>query len=292
MDVSVVIVNYNTCFLLLQCLNSIYQIVEGIDFEVIVVDNASSDNSIQSVKDKFPQVILIENSENIGFGRANNLGVKYACGKYLFFLNSDTILINNSIKQFYEAMEKVPLVAACGGNLLDGNGLATYSYGFFPNLLQEIFDCGLKFVFPSFYFYKLSINKVVQSETIPFEVDYICGADIFVRKSIFKQMGGFDEAYFMFYEETDLFFRMKKKCFVSKIFPDINMIHLGGASFQSNSNISKLIIMYKSKILFYKKSYSYFILVLLKTLMIVSSLVHVRRYRGHVMNIVNTIIKS
>ena len=253
MDVSVVIVNYNTCFLLLQCLNSIYQIVEDVDFEVIVVDNASSDNSIQSVKDRFPQVILIENSENIGFGRANNLGVKYACGKYLFFLNSDTILINNSIKLFYEAMEKTPLVAACGGNLLDGNGLATYSYGFFPNLLQEIFDCGLKFVFPSFYFYKLSINKVVQSETIPFEVDYICGADIFVRKSIFKQMGGFDETYFMFYEETDLFFRMKKKCFVSKIFPNINIIHLGGASFQSNNNISKLIIMYKSKILFYRK---------------------------------------
>ena len=106
MDVSVIIVNYNTVELTKQCILSIYNQTKDVNFEIIVVDNNSEDNSVKIIENNFPQVILINNSDNIGFGRANNLGVEIAKGKYIFFLNSDTILLNNAIKIFVDYMRK------------------------------------------------------------------------------------------------------------------------------------------------------------------------------------------
>ena len=128
MEISIIIVNYNTCDLTLQCLQSVYEKTVDVGFEVIVVDNASSDNSVEMIKKMFPQVKIIESVENLGFGKANNLGVKYANGDYLFLLNSDTILISNVIFEFYRFMQKSPQIAACGGNLIDASGNSCLLY--------------------------------------------------------------------------------------------------------------------------------------------------------------------
>ena len=123
MDVSIIIVNYNTKHLLEDCLSSLYALTQSIDFEVIVVDNASSDDSETYITRKFPQVKWINSGENIGFGRANNLGAKYADGKYLFLLNSDTLLLNNAIKAFYDYAEthSEEQIGALGCWLVDSN---------------------------------------------------------------------------------------------------------------------------------------------------------------------------
>lgn len=124
LDVSIIIVNYNTKKLLADCLASIYEQTNDIDFEVIVSDNASVDGSIEMLKADFPQVILIENNVNLGFGAANNRGLAIAKGKYIFYLNSDTILLNNSVKIFFDYWEKngeKDNIGALGGALFSAD---------------------------------------------------------------------------------------------------------------------------------------------------------------------------
>ena len=134
MDVSIIIVNYNTKQLLADCLNSIYEQTKDINFEVIVSDNGSKDGSIEMLKADFPQVILIENNANLGFGAANNRGLAIAKGKYIFYLNSDTILLNNAVKYFFDYFEEngdKENIGALGGNLLNTQGYTTDSGGTF-----------------------------------------------------------------------------------------------------------------------------------------------------------------
>jgi GT2 family glycosyltransferase len=141
MCVSIIIVNYNTKELLHNCLISIYEQTKDIEFEVIVSDNGSVDGAIQMVQLEFPNVIIIKNNMNIGFGAANNKGLDIARGKYVFYLNSDTVLLNNAVKIFYDFWENYSEkdeLGAIGCNLLDGNFETTHSAGSFPCLGGEI----------------------------------------------------------------------------------------------------------------------------------------------------------
>jgi hypothetical protein len=130
MDVSIIIVNYNTSELLKDCINSVLKKTQNVKYELIVIDNASSDCSIKMMKNEFPSIKLIESKENLGFGRANNLGARYATGKYLLLLNTDTLLINNAINILFDFMEKdtKQTIAACGGNLYNLDRTENYSY--------------------------------------------------------------------------------------------------------------------------------------------------------------------
>jgi GT2 family glycosyltransferase len=153
LNISIIIVSFNTKELLSQCIKSIFKHTKGINFEIIVVDNASTDGSQQLIKSDFPKVILIESEINIGFGRANNLGAKHASGDYLFFLNSDTLLIENSIKILKDFIysESDPNLAVVGCKLLDKNKNPHISYGNFPSIYQEIFEYGLLKIFKKYY---------------------------------------------------------------------------------------------------------------------------------------------
>ena len=131
MDVSIIIVNYNTKDLLKECIDSIYEQTKEITFEIIVSDNGSSDGSIEMLKNYFPSVIIIENNANLGFGAANNRGLKIAHGKYIFYLNSDTVLLNNAVKCFFDFWEQASdkdSIGAIGANLLNENGLIVCEY--------------------------------------------------------------------------------------------------------------------------------------------------------------------
>ena len=214
MDVSIIIVNYNTRELLRNCLESIYQHTININFEVIVSDNGSQDGSVEMIKKDFSQVILIENNANLGFGTANNRGLAVAKGKYIFYLNSDTILLNNAVKMFYDYWETSPekeSIGALGCNLLDGEGNVTHSFGPFPSSKKIIKDTTFDFLriirLTVFFFLKESFSftrkQTPQKEKTPFygTVDYIIGADLFLRNNEYAQ---FDEKYFLYYEDTDL----------------------------------------------------------------------------------------
>ena len=214
MDVSIIIVNYNTRDLLKNCLISIYKHTTEINFEVIVSDNGSVDGSIEMLKQEFPQVVLIENNANLGFGTANNRGLAVAKGKYIFYLNSDTVLLNNAVKLFYDYWENSAdkeSLGALGCNLLDADGKLTHSFESFPSSKKILKDTTFDFLrivrLTLFFFLSESFSftkkPAAQKERKAFygTVDYIIGADLFLRNNESAQ---FDEEYFLYYEDTDL----------------------------------------------------------------------------------------
>ena len=242
MDVSVILVSYNTKDLTRNCLNSIYEKTKDIEFEVFVVDNNSHDGSPEMVEQEFPQVKLIRNLDNKGFGAANNIAIKQSNAKYIFCLNTDTLLLDNSIKTFFDYMEKEEnkKVGACGGYLSNNNEYCI-SYGSLPSFKEIL--CR---------FFKLNYicypdNSIEKS----FPVGYISGADIFLRKNLLEEIGSFDEDFFMYYEDTDLCARILKNNYNNIILPYVNIIHLESKSTKNNNK--KITMMKKSEKLYHKK---------------------------------------
>lgn len=239
MDVSVIIVNYNTKDLLRNCLESVFTQTQGIQFEVIVSDNGSGDGSQDMVRELFPQVILIENNANLGFGSANNRGLDHAQGKYIFYLNSDTVLLNNAVKIFFDYWENFPdkeNLGALGANLLDADMEVIHSYGTFPELRNAIYHSSRAL----YGVVKLSLGKFLFRKEIPLldaasertaykegDVDDIVGADLFLLNS---PLARFDEGFFMYCEETDMQEIMCSKGKRRILIPGPKIIHLCGAS--------------------------------------------------------------
>ena len=248
--VSIIIVNYNTRDLLAQCLNSIYEKTNGVDFEIIVVDNSSVDGSEKMIKDNFRHVTFIQSGDNIGFGRANNLGIKQAKGKYVFLLNSDTILINNAVKILKNYLDKNIKTAICGGNLYDVNIKPTVSFcQLMPSIYTDIdnFFGGVfsKFLYGENMFFNHSIEAI--------NIDgYVSGADMMIRKSVLNEVGFFDPDFFMYYEETELTWRIKEAGYKIASVPDARIIHLEGASETIKENTLRRMI--KSKYLYFEKT--------------------------------------
>lgn len=247
MDVSVIIVNYNTRQMTCDCLHSIRMHTKDVNYEVIVVDNASTDGSVEHIKTHFDGVRVISSDRNLGFGKANNKGALEARGKYLFFLNSDTLLLNNAIHFFYNYMERNKEVGAVGGILLNEQGQVSFSYNRFPSPRTEI---------------KYVLNKLFRRPTIPtlpsqpVSVDFISGADLFIPKVIFERLNGFDPEFFMYYEETDLQKRMAKIGLTRVIIPDVHIMHLDGGSFlQKGLTFKRFITSQKSMNYYILKHY-------------------------------------
>lgn len=281
MDVSIIIVNYNTNILIKQCISSIYKHTKDIQFEIIVVDNASTDGSIEMIKNEFSNVILIESDVNLGFGKANNLGAKQASGNFLFLLNSDTILIENSIKILKEYFENSndPNDAVVGCKLLDINYYPHISYGNFPSIYQELFEYGLSKIFRKYYSKKLSPAVVPDKSQIK-EVDYIMGADMFFKKAIFDAIDGFDEDFFLYYEETEICYRLKKSGYKIIWNPSTSIIHYIGASGKKQDEINYWILeqLQISKYLYYKKCHGNLMATIVKYLSITKTLITYRKF--------------
>jgi GT2 family glycosyltransferase len=232
MHVSVIIVSYNTSALLRDCIRSVQEHTSGVHYEVIVVDNNSQDGSPEMVKIEFPEVHLIMNRTNVGFGRANNEGYRTAKGKYVLFLNSDTLLISNAIREFYDFMERPPNqnVYACGGKLLQKDLTPAKSYGNFPSLLEiMLYAVRLDRLLPTSIKDKISTGVIPKSSN-PLDVDYIVGADIFLRRSAVSPGLPFDEEFFLYFEEAELCHRLKQKGLRAVIVPGICIVHFEGQS--------------------------------------------------------------
>lgn len=225
LDVSIIIVNYNTKKLLCGCLESIFTHTKRINYEVVIVDNASSDGSEKYVKELFPSVRWINSGSNLGFGRANNLGAECANGKYLMFLNSDTILLNDAVSLLFDYMETNMAknnLGAVGAYLLDRNGNVNISFSNFPTPKSEF----------SYLWRKFS-HKHIETSNSDKYVDCISGADLFISRELFLKVGGFDAKIFMYYEETDLQYRLSKMGLKRRIISGPLIVHLEGGSFKS-----------------------------------------------------------
>ena len=258
MQVSIIIVNYNTKDLTLNCIKSIYQQTKDIEFEIIVVDNASSDGSMQAIREHFPQVILIEAGDNIGFGRANNLGVKSAKSEFLFLLNSDTLFVENSLKKLYDfyKLNQAELdLGVLGCFLINENGVINGFGDAFPNV-TSIIESKIKAIPFIDKLYFRSQPKTCDFNKLYFEVDYVLGADMFLSKKLFKVLNGFDERYFMYFEESDLQLKVRELGLHNFIYTGTKIVHLEGKSFKEKISNFKRKIVHKSEISYIKKNYS------------------------------------
>ena len=239
MDVSIIIVSYNTKELTHNCLKSVFEQTKDIAFEVIVSDNGSTDGSVGMIKAEFPQVILIENNANLGFGAANNRGLVIAKGKYIFYLNSDTVLLNNAVKLFFDFWENTAdksSIGAIGTTLLDADGNPSSSYGSFVDyndvcklqvriLLRHICITVLKiFHLQKLYTFYKKRNSALVGKTTG-DVEVIWGADLFVKNNNFAM---FDEHFFLYAEEMDLEFQLKKSNLRRILIAGPEIIHLEG----------------------------------------------------------------
>lgn len=276
-QVSIIIVNFNSEQYLGACIDSIYALVSGINYEIIVVDNASSPASVQFIKQKYPDVKRIENHKNKGFGAANNIGAHHASGDYLFFLNPDTVLTDNAVLKFYQFLKKeIPDAASCGGNLVNRNGEPTTSYGNFPTVFQEWGDMGFRRFYKKYYNKHLQLGKTCQDITVPRKVPYIVGADIFIRKNIFLQTGGFDEKFFLYYEEADLYYRLHCAGYKSYVLPEVKIIHLEGPALMNHGKLrlEKWAVWEKSKYYYFRKHKGRITTLFVKELQLISLILH------------------
>ena len=231
-DVSVIIINYNTFSLVVNCINSIIKYSSGVDYEIIVVDN-NSDSELHRKLDNLYQgcVRTIQLNENIGFGRANNEGIKIAEGKYVLCLNPDTLLLNNAIKILYDFMEAHPSAGVCGGNLYDCDMKPTHSYRMMlPSVMWDL-DYKLGEIFARL---RWGSDREFNYAGKPLKVGYITGADMLMRRDLVNRLGGFSKHFFMYYEECELTYRIKKTGLTVFSVPDAKIQHLEGKSFQSS----------------------------------------------------------
>jgi hypothetical protein len=232
-DVSIIIVSWNTREVLHNCLYSVYGQTGGaggINFEVIVVDNASTDGSVEMVKSDFQDVILIENCENKGFAAATNQGIAIAAGRYVLLLNSDTVVLNNAIGEVIAVAEANPEAAVVGCRILNPDRSLQISCFMFPSILNLVLSSSYLYkLFPrSRFFGRERMTWWDRNDTR--EVEVVTGCFMLVRKKAIEQVGVLDERFFMYAEETDWCYRFHKNKWRIFFTPDAQVIHLGGQS--------------------------------------------------------------
>ncbi len=229
MDLSIVIVNWNTKDLLRECLNSIARSEHGLTLEIIVVDNASCDGSAEMLRDDFCQVTLIESNRNLGFAGGNNLALKRAAGRYVMLLNTDTLVHGTVLRDAVAWLDENPLVGVMGPRVLNADGSLQPSCSMFPSLRHLAMQTlGLTRV-PRWDAYRLTGWDHAHTR----EVEVISGAAMFVRRSAMQQVGLLDEAFFFFGEETDWCRRFAQSGWRVVFNPIPEITHFGGGSVQS-----------------------------------------------------------
>ncbi len=255
MELSVIIVSWNVRELLARCLTSLAETKQDIQFEIIVVDNASADQSAAMVRERFSHVTVIENQDNLGFGKANNIGVQQASGKFVLFLNDDTEVFDHTLDACVAYMQTHETVGVLGCSIKNPDGSqqpsvrsapTLYSqlvvlskvYNFFPQLLRQYRMLGFDY-----------------TTTQP--VDEVMGAFFMMPRQLFDELGGFDEHFFVWFEETDLATRVRAAGKSVVYFADAHIIHARGASFAQHKTVAKQRMFNTSMVYYFKKHASY-----------------------------------
>jgi GT2 family glycosyltransferase len=255
MQLSVVILNYNVRYFLETCLVSVQKAIQHIDSEIIVIDNASTDGSCEMIKERFPEVYLIENKENLGFPKGNNIGVEKAKGDYICILNPDTVIAEDTFEKILQFAKNQNELGIIGCKMIDGSGL------FLPESKRGVPTpwvaftkvAGLYKYFPkSTLFNQYYLQHIPQSSTQ--KVPILTGAFMFLKRQLYQEVGGFDQDCFMYSDDVDLSYLVTKKGFSNYYFADTTIIHYKGESTQKDVLYMKR--FQEAMTFFYKKHFN------------------------------------
>lgn len=241
---SIIIVNWNSADFVRKCLASVYANTRGINFEVLVVDNASFDACEKIIQSEFPAVRFIQSGENLGFARANNLAFAYATGRILLFLNPDTELVGKAIVHLLTCFEVMPDAGVVGPKLLNTDlSIQTSCVRSFPSILNRVLDCEhLRGKFPNSSLWGNRVLLETRPDAVP--VEAISGACLMIRRSVFETVGHFNPGYFMYAEDTDLCYKVQMAGWKNYYVGEATVIHHGGQSSnsQTESQFSSLMM--------------------------------------------------
>lgn len=249
MDVSIIIINYNSSKYTINCIQSIIKHTQDVLYEIIIVDNASKKEDITHLENKLStfDVTLIKSKTNLGFGGGNHLGYQYAKGNHLAFINNDTLLTENSLLKLLTYSNSNSKVGVLGLKQLAENGKPfKYGYRQFAELKYHLFGQQK----PEKYYKKLHKSKLDQ----PFVVDQVSGAFMFFKTEAYEKVGGFDTNIFLFYEELDVCYRIRKNGYTTEFYPDSSFIHFLGKSSENISIKKEYVVAYLYVI---QKNYGY-----------------------------------
>jgi N-acetylglucosaminyl-diphospho-decaprenol L-rhamnosyltransferase len=230
MDLSIIIVNWNSKDYLAKCLESIYSNIKSLQYEVIVIDNASYDGADEIINKEYPSVRFIQSSENLGFARANNMAFKASTGSTVLFLNPDTEVRANAIELLYGQLQKLPMAGAVGPTLLNADmSVQTTCIQAFPTLLNQALD--LEVLRMRFARTKIwGIAALSSGNDVPAVVEVISGASLMVRRDVFENVGMFSTDYFMYTEDIDLCYKIRTAGYKAYYVKNARVIHHGGKS--------------------------------------------------------------
>lgn len=255
MDLSIIIVNYNTKDLLMQTIQSVINNTKNISYEIIVSDNNSTDGSVEMIQEYFPEVKLIENDGNLGFPKGNNVAIKLALGRYILLLNSDTVVIEDCIEKCIKYMDEHNDIGSLGCKVILKSGQLDHACKrgyptpeaslFYMIKLHKLFPRNKKFG-------QYSLSYLHEDETN--EVDSLTGAFMMLRRKVIDQVGLLDEEFFMYGEDIDWCFRIKEAGWKILYYPKAKIIHYKGAS-SKKKRFKTLYEFHRAMILFYDKHY-------------------------------------
>jgi len=254
MDLSIIIVNWNSADYVQRCISTICKETVNIDFEIIVVDNASYDQCAEILSSEFPQVRFVQSPVNLGFGKANNLGYLHSRGKVLLFLNPDTEITDRAINVAYRTLISLPDAGAVGSKLLKSDmSVQTSSIQAFPTIMNQVLDSEvLRHHFPRSRLW--GVEALYLDTDQPQQVDVVSGAFIMVRRNVFEDVGLFTKDYFMYSEDVDLCYKISRSPY--KVYFDCAarvIHHSGGSSSKSGAGFSSVPLMKQSRFIYFEK---------------------------------------
>jgi GT2 family glycosyltransferase len=282
-DISVCIVNWNTRELLRACIRSIFEQSSGLAAELVVVDNASTDGSQEMIAQAFPEVTLVANRENRGFGAANNQAAEIARGRIVLFLNSDTLVLPAALASMVRYLDQHEQVGAVGCKLLNGDGSLQRSCwrGFLTLRAALVEALYLWRLMPRSGFVRGS-DVAVDQTSAPIAVDHLLGACMAVPRRVLDEVGTFDTRFFMFLEETDLCYRIKQAGYEIHYLPDAAIIHFGGKSTSQVPTMRR--VLYQSQLTFLRKhGVSFAYILSFKTIATMAALVRMALWTGRLL---------
>lgn len=259
-DASIVIVSFNTCGVLRECLESIERESSSLQVEVVIVDNNSSDGSPEMIERDFPQVRLIRSKVNLGFGAANNAALESCRGRYIVLLNSDAFLCADSLRLAVQHMDENPRAGLGGGRLVGRDSSWQPSARMFPSILSDLtVMTGLASRYPKSRLFG-HFDRTWADQSLASEVDWVPGAFSIIRAEVIGKLGFFDPAFFLYSEEVDLCRRIKSAGYQIWYWPDITVIHIGGESSRqvkslemSSAGAQLVLWRMRSTLLYYRK---------------------------------------
>lgn len=248
MDLSIIIVNWNSSGYIRKCIQSIYENTKDMEYEVIIVDNASYDDCEKIVREEFPDVLYIQSKENIGFANANNLGFKYSKGAVLLFLNPDTEVVGSSIQTLFSSLKTISDAGAVGGTLLNSDhSLQTSCIQPYPTVLNQLLDIDyLKHLYPKLGLW--GMTPLYCSADHPEEVEVISGACIMVKRNVFLAVQCFSNDYFMYAEDLDLCFKINRAGYKNYYVSQSTIIHHGGGSTKNKKESYYSVVMMRESV--------------------------------------------